>query len=110
MKFLVDNALSPTLATLLQQAGHDATHVRTIGLQRERTRMGYDSQRRRVEAAPLGTSSSVGRGTAQRTGKRLACAFLVRLDPDVRDNVFYDRLLSCAALTPRGVNPRSSVA
>lgn len=34
MKFLVDNALSPVLATLLQQAGHDATHVRTISLQR----------------------------------------------------------------------------
>lgn len=34
MKFLIDNALSPVLATLLQQAGHDATHVRTIGLQR----------------------------------------------------------------------------
>ena len=34
MRFLVDNALSPVLATLLQQAGHDATHVRAIGLQR----------------------------------------------------------------------------
>jgi predicted nuclease of predicted toxin-antitoxin system len=33
MKFLIANALSPTLATLLQQAGHDAIHVRSVGLQ-----------------------------------------------------------------------------
>jgi len=33
MKFLIDNALSPLLADLLQQAGHDAIHVRSIGLQ-----------------------------------------------------------------------------
>src|SRR5688572_18743850 len=34
MRFLVDNALSPGLATLLTRAGHDALHVRTIELQR----------------------------------------------------------------------------
>lgn len=34
MRFLVDKALSPALATLLQQAGHSATHIRTLGLQR----------------------------------------------------------------------------
>ena len=34
MRFLVDNALSPVLATLLSQAGHDALHGRTIELQR----------------------------------------------------------------------------
>ena len=32
MRFLVDNALSPALASRLQQAGHDALHVREIGL------------------------------------------------------------------------------
>lgn len=32
MRFLIDNALSPLVAQALRKHGHDATHVRDVGL------------------------------------------------------------------------------
>jgi hypothetical protein len=54
MRFLVDNALSPVLATLLTQAGHDALHVRTVELHRAEEILIFE------RAAPrIGSSASV---------------------------------------------------
>ena len=33
MKLLIDNALSPIIAARMREAGHDAIHLRDLGLQ-----------------------------------------------------------------------------
>jgi predicted nuclease of predicted toxin-antitoxin system len=43
VRFLVDNALSPLLAQTLCEQGHDAVHVRDLGLQGESDEVIFDS-------------------------------------------------------------------
>jgi predicted nuclease of predicted toxin-antitoxin system len=101
MKFLVDNALSPALAALLQQAGHDAIHVRSIGLQHAEDDVIFDraavERRILVSAdADFGTLLAVGssprpsviqfRGQGSRKPDALARTLLANL-PQLVDSL-----------------------
>src|SRR5215218_5617726 len=89
MRFLVDNALSPVLATLLSRAGLDALHVRTIELQRAEDIVLFDRAAlsaclsrcpRRRRAAPL----RYQRAVVDHPGKRGAAGALRRRIPPDR--------------------------
>jgi predicted nuclease of predicted toxin-antitoxin system len=46
LKFLVDNALSPLVAEALRTQGHDALHVRDIGLQQSEDEKIFEAAKR----------------------------------------------------------------
>jgi predicted nuclease of predicted toxin-antitoxin system len=107
MKFLVDNALSPVLSTLLQQAGHDATHVRTIGLQRADDAVIFD--RAAAEDRVL-VSADTDFGTL-RYLSAAAQTFLFRMQPtDPRAFAAALLLLAFAALVASAIPARRAAS
>lgn len=54
MKSLIDNALSPVLAKQLEEAGHDAAHVRDYNMQALPTRRFLFALSRRSVAMKIG--------------------------------------------------------
>jgi len=118
MKFLVDNALSPALAVLLNDAGHDAIHVRNIGLAQAEDTAIFDraaADARIVVSADtdfgtllatrtVSTPSVIQfRGPGSRRPDALARAILTNL-PQVRDSL---EAGSIVTLEPTRVRIRS---
>ncbi len=56
MRFLIDNALSPTVAVELNQAAHDAVHVREWGIHAASDEEIFD--RARAEGRPATKAAS----------------------------------------------------
>ena len=79
MRLLVDNALSPTVAQALRDAGHDAVHLRDLGRQHDSDDAVFalaDAEARTVVSA----DTDFGTLLAQREARRPSVVLLRRLE------------------------------
>ena len=63
MKFLIDNNLSPLLADALKAAGHDAVHLRDLGMQAATDHVVLEHARadeRVLVSTPISAACSLG--------------------------------------------------
>ena len=94
MKFLIDNALPPRLATLLRAAGHDAVHVRDLGLAHASDEVIF--ARAGEEDRVLVSADSDFALLALRSAHRPS--FILVREPDLtRAESYFDRLVSTLA-------------
>ena len=73
MKFLIDNALSPELAKFLQQANHDAVHVRERNLHRADDEVIFEAaaaENRVIVSADTGSRSNRSPAPGQDSGSK----------------------------------------
>lgn len=77
MKFLLDENLSPLLAVLLAEAGHDTIHVRNIGLNRAPDEIILDAARR-DDRVVISADADFGHILARTNANRPSVVFLRR--------------------------------
>lgn len=104
MRFLIDNALSPLLAAGINAAGHEATHVRELGMQQA-----YDEAIMRLAASEdrVVVSADTDFGTlAAFHQARLPSIILFRRGsprrPEAQARLLLANLASCEADLRRG--------
>lgn len=77
MRFLLDENLSPLLAVLLAEAGHDTVHVRDIGLNRTSDEVIFDAARR-DDRVVVSADADFGHILARTNANRPSVVFLRR--------------------------------
>ena len=96
MKFLIDNALSPGVARLLTEAGHDSVHVRGYGL--EAAEDAVILERAGIEERVV-VSADSDFAMLLALSRRSKPSFILFREADIiRAHEYADRILECLPL------------